>query len=251
MHNCIILGSGRSGTSMVAGTLANTNYFMGKDLLPARDANPKGFFEDQEVNDINETILDGCVSQRVKIMGIEFFCYRPLYGHRWLARIPVRKMISVPSSSIRTRIMSLVRNEPYCFKDPRFSYTLPVWRPFLRNTVFICVFRNPATTANSIVHECHSNDYNLRINFRQAMEIWTLMYQHIIETHRHYGEWLFLHYDQLLTRSGLDKLESFTGASINRSFPDPSLDRSPTSDSISHVASSVYRELCRLADYSE
>jgi len=45
MKNIIILGSGRSGTSMVAGTLSNKNHFMGDDLLsPHEKSNPKGFF---------------------------------------------------------------------------------------------------------------------------------------------------------------------------------------------------------------
>jgi hypothetical protein len=57
MRNCIILGSGRCGTSMAAGCLAKAGYFMGEQLLPPRSANPKGLFEDEEINDINEQIL--------------------------------------------------------------------------------------------------------------------------------------------------------------------------------------------------
>jgi hypothetical protein len=54
MRDCIVLGSGRSGTSMVAGALAKAGYFMGDRLYPARDANPLGFFEAPEINSINE-----------------------------------------------------------------------------------------------------------------------------------------------------------------------------------------------------
>lgn len=46
MYNIIILGSGRSGTSMMAGTLAKAGYFMGERLLPRNNANPKGFSND-------------------------------------------------------------------------------------------------------------------------------------------------------------------------------------------------------------
>ena len=42
---------------MVAGSLAKAGYFMGSSLIPARSANPKGFFEDVEVNMINESLL--------------------------------------------------------------------------------------------------------------------------------------------------------------------------------------------------
>jgi hypothetical protein len=236
---------------MVAGTLANSGYFMGDDLLPARDANPKGFYEDREVNDINEAILDPYVPQRVRIMGIEFFRHRPLYGHRWLAPISVGKIGSLPDNSLRARILKLIDRKPYCFKDPRFSYTLPIWWPFLKETVFICVFRNPTTTAHSIIQECCGNNYDLRINSNQALIAWTLMYQHIIEMHSQHGEWLFLHYNQLFTRSGLDKLQSFTGALIDSSFPDPSLRRARTSEKIPKAAARLYEELCRRAEYLE
>ncbi|NIM13858.1 MAG: sulfotransferase family protein, partial [Candidatus Aminicenantes bacterium] len=54
MKNCLILGSGRSGTSMIAGILHKAGYFMGDNLYPPRSANPKGFFENWEINEINE-----------------------------------------------------------------------------------------------------------------------------------------------------------------------------------------------------
>jgi len=66
MKNCIILGSGRSGTSMLAGCLAKSGYFMGDNLYPAREANPKGFFEDPEINAINEMLIAGCYENRWK-----------------------------------------------------------------------------------------------------------------------------------------------------------------------------------------
>ena len=50
VKNCLILGSGRSGTSMIAGILHKAGYFMGDNLYPPRSANPKGFFENWEIN---------------------------------------------------------------------------------------------------------------------------------------------------------------------------------------------------------
>ena len=56
-RNCLILGSGRSGTSMAAGILARAGYFMGAELWPADIGNPKGYFEDREVNKINDELI--------------------------------------------------------------------------------------------------------------------------------------------------------------------------------------------------
>ena len=56
-RNCLILGSGRSGTSMAAGILAKAGYFMGEEIWPANEGNPKGQFEDREVNQINDQLI--------------------------------------------------------------------------------------------------------------------------------------------------------------------------------------------------
>lgn len=41
MRICIILGSGRSGTSMLAGSLAAAGYFMGEHLYPGAAEKPQ------------------------------------------------------------------------------------------------------------------------------------------------------------------------------------------------------------------
>lgn len=53
-----------------------------------------------------------------------------------------------------------------CYKDPRFSYTLPAWLPYLHDTRMICIFREPGLTAESIVTECRTMPYlaNLEMN---------------------------------------------------------------------------------------
>ena len=71
MYNCLILGSGRSGTSMAAGVLAKSGYFMGRNLIPPRPANPKGFFESEQITDVKKrldfssTVLDKTVEGEI------------------------------------------------------------------------------------------------------------------------------------------------------------------------------------------
>jgi hypothetical protein len=250
MRNCLILGCGRSGTSMVAGTLAKAGYFMGDNLYSARPSNPKGFFEDQEINGINEAILAQVLRKRPNFWGRWFFRSRPLDGQRWLATIPLGT--SIPCQpALGERIKRLTSREPYCFKDTRFSYTLPVWRPLLKNVVFIAVFRDPASTALSILKECKdvAHLHNLRITFDRAIEIWTLMYTHILEIHRHEGSWLFLHYDQVVSGKGLTRLQAFVDAPVDRSFPELSFHRSFSRKLVPEKVKQVYEQLCELAEY--
>lgn len=243
MRNCIILGSGRSGTSMVAGTLFRAGYFMGNKLLPSNDDNPKGYFEDYEINAINEDLLGPLIPKRVKILGREYFRYQPLKSQRWVAWLPIGVEIPCPPE-IAQRMQRATLKEPYCFKDPRFCYTLPVWRPYLKDVVFVVVFREPAKTAVSILKACQHAP--IRITFKRALKVWTQMYKHILEIHRHKGDWLFLHYSQLLSGEGLDRLETFLHAQVDHSFPDASLSRSFSTVRIPKETERVYKSLCEL-----
>lgn len=252
VKNCIILGAGRSGTSMVAGCLSKAGYFMGSDLLPPTEGNPKGYFESREIEAINEELLAMVLPARPKGILGTFFRYRPGRAQRWLARVPVNTKIICPET-IGPRIQTLVKNGPYCFKDPRFSYTLPAWKPYLKNVVFVCVFREVGRTIESILTEHRNEPYlkNLSMNYRRALKVWSLMYQHILKIHCSEGEWLFLHYNQLLERSGLDRLETALEASVNRDFPDPQFKRSYNNPETSKEALGIYEKLCQLAAYSD
>jgi len=251
MKNVIILGSGRSGTSMVAGTLAKAGYFMGEHLLPANNANPKGFFEDIEVNSINEDILANVAPRRPKIFGNVLFRHIPLPYQRWLLALPLSKS-PLASQAIEKRITTLLKNKPFCLKDPRFSYTLPCWIPFLENAVFIVVFREPMTTAKSINKECQDDSqlHSLAMSEERAMKVWECMYKHILKmSENDCQDWLFLHYDQILTGNGGDLIARHTGANIDLSFPEKRLKRSNSTDSPPPSALGIYQKLCTKAGF--
>ncbi|MBC8275785.1 MAG: sulfotransferase [Chloroflexi bacterium] len=233
---------------MVAGTLANAGYFMGYDLLPPRTSNPKGYFESREINAANESILAEVTPNKPWLLGKWFFSNHFGPTQRWLARVPLET--EIPSTpAIMDHIQQLVQREPYCFKDPRFSYTLSVWRPFLRNAVFICVFRDPASTAISILRECQERYLrSIYMDFDRALEVWTLMYRHVLEIHRHEGEWLFIHYNQVLEQEGLKRIERLVGTQVDRSFPDPALRRSFSNQPVPTETWQIYEHLCSLGE---
>lgn len=223
---------------------------MGDNVYPPRNSNPKGFFEDPEINGINESLLAHVLPKRPPLLGKWLFRDRPVAGQMWLARLPLG--VPIPSTpGIAEHIRKITSREPYCFKDPRFSYTLPVWRPFLRNVVYVCVFRDPASTALSVLQECKNSPVlqSLSLSFSGGLKVWTLMYEHILEVHRHEGAWLFVHYDQVLRGEGLVRLEMFVDAAVDRSFPEPSLRRSFSDHDVPYETRHVYQRLCELAGY--
>lgn len=250
MKNCLILGSGRSGTSMLAGVLAQAGFFMGDELLEPRESNPKGFFESFTINQLNEDLIGQVLPARPPVLGRWWFKDRPLHGQRWLARVPVGTQMPC-SRRDADRIAAQVTRPPFCFKDPRFSYTLPAWRPFLQDTVFLCVFRDPMVTAASIVKECVDMKFlhTLAMDMEIAVEVWTLMYEHILQHQQAGGDWLFLHYDQVLHGDGLDRIEKLVEAPIDRSFPDAKLRRSTAREPTPPASESLYARLCACAGH--
>ena len=68
MKNCLILGSGRSGTSMLAGTLYREGLYIGDRVMPPTPGNPKGYFESFDIQDLNEDILKQVEIQRGRIV---------------------------------------------------------------------------------------------------------------------------------------------------------------------------------------
>jgi hypothetical protein len=236
---------------MVAGTVSGAGYFMGDNLHLPRAANPKGFFEGDTIKEINEDLLEGVVLRRPRSPLSVFFRGRPEAGSRWLARVPLGARVAIPGG-IAARICAEVARAPFAYKDPRFCYTLPGWRPFLPpDTLFVCVFREPARTVYSILKECAEAPYlrELRMSFSSGLRLWTLMYRHVLEAHEHGGSWLFLHYDQVLEGTGLERLEEGLGTAVDRGFAEPRLKRSPDQGVVDGPALEVYARLCQLAGY--
>ena len=250
MKNVLILGSGRSGTSMAAGMLAQAGYYMGTNLMPATPGNPKGYFESFDIEKINEEILRTVIPSKPRFFK-SFFRSRPGKGHYWLTALDTDVKIE-RTLSVEKKIADLTKSTPYCFKDPRFCYTLPIWKPMLSSdTVFICVFRNPSETVASIMSEYHREKYlaDYKLNPQVAFNVWKQMYSHVLKMHCCSDKWIFLHYRQLFTDSGQNRLSEFTGTDVDRNFPDKGLNRSRPQELIDCEIESIYRELCRLSRY--
>jgi hypothetical protein len=254
MRNAIVLGAGRSGTSLLAGLFQKAGYFSGEHLWPATISNPLGYFEDIEINRINEDLLDKVVPWRPRgIIGAAMpFCRsRPRYTQRWLASLPAGTVI--PSDArLEMRIAAQTSRRPYLFKDPRFSYTLSNWRPFLASdTVFLCIFREPQRTVDSILRILREERYlcDLRFSAAQAYEYWRAIYESVLEQRTMVpGEWLFLHCDELLQRRSIPVIERCLEARADLAMLKPDLSRSTSQGSSVPSVDAVFQELLRLAE---
>jgi hypothetical protein len=239
-RNCVVLGSGRGGTSLLAGTIARAGFYAGADLYEPRDSNPYGFFEDREINTINERLLEPVTP--------EF-----LFGQRWLAGLESTVQIPEPAVLLTRRIQAQTKHEPFCIKDPRFCYTLDAWRPYLGDAAFLCVFRPPLATARSVIREVHTEAYltslRQRMTEAQAVSVWVAMYRRVLSHLSAHGDWHFFHYEQLLDGSAIPGLEAVLGTEVDSGFADPRLNRSSAGGRLPAQDRELYRELCHRAGY--
>ncbi|MEW6747494.1 MAG: hypothetical protein AB1486_32585 [Planctomycetota bacterium] len=249
---------------MLGGILHEAGYFMGENLYPSRESNPKGFFENPEVNGINEEILkayDGLATPYVKgslrrtLSGLLGLNHRanPKQFQRWLAAIPPEITVTCDDPSVHERIRHAVERKPFAYKDPRFSFTLPVWRPYLdRETVLLCIFREPDVTVQSILKECSVMAYlrNVRIDAEIAYEVYVTNYAHALRRAEETGNRvLFLHYEQVFDGSVLPLLSERLGVELRRDFVEESLKRTKPSGNIPEHVRAIYRRLCEAAGY--
>lgn len=242
-NNIIITGCGRSGTSMVAGSIVSAGQYNigGTGHKPDR-WNEKGYFETNKVNTINNDILNDSPDLK-STEGL---------WQGWLSVLSSDKKIK-PDPCIKDRILNIVLDKPFCLKDPRFSYTLPVWLPYLpQDTKFICVFRYPASVIKSILTHCTEAEYlkGIMISKEFCEQIYYSMYDYILAN---YGElkWLFIHYNQMMysTEQGISRVEKFIDSKINHAFGSQKLcNFYQQKMELSSKVIAIYNELCYMSD---
>ena len=258
MKNCLILGFGRSGTSLMAGILHHTGYFLGDDLYPPRESNPKGFFENELINGINEKILEKFDYIRVKRNSEPILYnsspFNPIYGQRWMNYIEPETAISYSDEDTLNQIRSALSVPVFAYKDPRFSYTLPVWKPYLpKNVVYICMFRQPEITVESVLKDCLSRykPDEFYITRELIYTLWYNNYQRILNSIScgTYPRMIFVHYEQLLSKDRFEMLSQELEVELDDKFISPELNRSRSISDAPVNVLDLYSNLCELAGY--
>ncbi len=136
----LVLGMHRSGTSVITRALETLGVCLGDDLLPGKEDNPKGFFEDRKLQKANDDLLvsNGCYWDSVEL---------PFLSGTTSGTV----------ASYQDTITSLISgNESWIFgfKDPRMCRLWPLWDSLLReldiNTSVVLMMRHPFAVAKSL-----------------------------------------------------------------------------------------------------
>ena len=234
---------------MLAGCLSSAGYFMGDNLMPPNEQNPKGYFESFDIEAINEELLEQVCPLRPKgWIGQSLFQQRLRRPERWLAALQRPPRFRV-GTDLEQRIGAQTAKAPFCFKDPRFCYTLPVWAPFTPGALNLVVFREPGRTATSILNAIAAEPYlrDVRMTAQRALEVWTAQYRQVLAHGQQGGDWLFVHFDQILNGSAAPRIDSALGVQLDRDFPEQRFKRSADQVSPPRDTQMIYAALCERA----
>jgi hypothetical protein len=228
MRNLLILGTGRSGTSMVAALFRRSGAYFGDNLLPARVGNPFGYYEDPEINRLNACVI-GQIVARLWTTRLLPWTVHPVHRRPaafWLAA-PWYLPRVTPDADVRAAMLARFAHRPLCLKDPRFCVTLPTWRPFLPpDTRYLVVFRDLQRTADSVLRDAgEREDDPLPVDASWAAVYWWRSYRRLMHEFARDGEWLFVNYDEVVSGAALPAIARFAETEVDASQLDPSVSR--------------------------
>lgn len=194
-YSVLVLGSHRVGTSVLSRALETAGVYLGEGLIGPRSDNPKGFFEDQIANQLDEDFLN------------EIQC-------RWDSLVlPVAiepQAITAYQEQLKDKILKRFKDKPiWGLKDPRisrlWSYWLPVFAEAGIEPVFVLANRHPFSVANSLAKRD-------RMPEAHALALWAVHQLDALEALLQQGG-LVVDYDLLMDRprQEVQRIASFLG----------------------------------------
>ncbi|WP_202966624.1 glycosyltransferase [Cellvibrio sp. OA-2007] len=202
----VVIGMHRSGTSTVMNALACLGVSLGDNLLPPGIDNPKGFFEDKSVNDLNIEMLD--------VIGQTWFSLSLVSDK------DINKLISLGYlEKAITLLNDKTKTTPvFGFKDPRVAKLLKFWKlVFSRmdcDVQYVLCLRHPLSVANSLLQRNQSP-------VQKGYLLW-LSYNLSIITEAQELKLIPLDYDQLMDRpiAHIESLAESLGLSVDMQLAD-------------------------------
>lgn len=138
----IVLGMHRSGTSSLTGALHLTGFDLGKNLMPPADENPKGFFENLSIVNLNDRILAELYN---------FWSDTLLLPEGWWSG---ERFTPHARKAMEIMDEEFSGDKPMLIKDPRLCIVLPVYLGVFRskgiNPFFLICVRDPSDVARSL-----------------------------------------------------------------------------------------------------
>jgi len=141
----LIIGEGRSGTSLTAHLLKEMGVYMGDRLKGANHGNKDGYWENSDFVNLNIKILEDNEFDINK-----YPVPRPAF---------VEKEGKKYDEEIKEMVKKYQKGT-WGAKDPRFLYTFPLYEPYMEDVHFIVCYRNPVSVALSLRFQDKKDIFN-------------------------------------------------------------------------------------------
>lgn len=158
-----IAGMHRSGTSTVAQLLHMCGLYLGneEDLFRPRPDNPEGFWENRKFVSLNQQIMEA-------------------FGAGWDFPLPLEpgwhedKRIRPISGMAEGLLEEFDGHEPWGWKDPRNSLTMPFWTRLIPDLRVVICLRNPLEVAQSLRKRGNSSP-------AFSVNLWEVYYRRLLD----------------------------------------------------------------------
>jgi len=250
----LILGMHRCGTSLLAGCISHFGYWIGDRIMKADEDNPKGYFENRDITNINESILN-------------------MLSLKWDSNTPPKAgfqhQIELSHYKKAKKIVNklLVESNKILIKDPRNCILYPFWALLFKQMELeykcIIIYRNPIESAYSI-EKRRKKQNSIEItheNILKNMDLWLSYYQQLFKDISK-GYYL-ISYQNLISNGILEldligqyledvdikyqEIPEFIDAELNRNNMDPK-EQDPLQG---HPAYKFYKNLNNLATLAQ
>ena len=253
----LVAGSGRSGTSLLAGTLQQLGYYVPQPEVQADPTNPKGFGEPRWVVDLHARLL-----RQVRVHPSDA---RPA---AWYETGKVAMAADVGDELQGWLAQQFEIRDDVVVKDPRLSWFFPAWRRAAQQAaaapLVLTMLRHPVEVIGS-----KANWYGTQLAPAARLAGWLNMMLFTERATRGTAR-AFIHYTDLLEdwprtlggladRFDLAPIRAATVPAMRRiyDFVDPELHRTQTTwadvdvpSGLRDLADSTWEQLSRLADPS-
>ncbi|MFT6044430.1 MAG: hypothetical protein ACI9WC_000127 [Arenicella sp.] len=206
----IVLGIGRSGTSMMSSLVQRWARYKGN---PGKrtiidPSNPKGYFESVGV----QSVSVGAVSHLIQSRGIS--SWSPSFNKHLLSLVEDNTRFASALEYQFKRLRDV--GVPWCSKAPILSVTVALWEHFVTDPVLVISVRNPYDTARSLLRLEDKKES------KEGITLNLLLWQHylirILKDTAKFERRIFIHYEDIIENPELQltKLAEF----LAQQFPD-------------------------------
>ena len=146
----VVLGMHRSGTSTIARALKALGIELGDNLIVPGFDNPKGFWEDFDIVQLNDDVL--------ATLDRAYDTLEPIYPEQ----LDLEALLSFKERASTLLIDKMASVHCFGLKDPRMTRLLPFWKPIFDalnlDVRYVIASRHPKSVARSLAQRNHFFD---------------------------------------------------------------------------------------------